>query len=255
VIDRRWLAGNTLPETALSLSIVLMIFFGAIQFALTGYQQAESDGAAFVAAHAASLDPNNTAQASRGASHASAIFPHLPVANIVVTPGQSGVGPNQAGEVVGSVSRFTNALFAGFSKNGGAALHSHVIEPVVATYTGDRALTLSVANTTLKNCLTSNPATTSYCDAIYLAQLDSANKMNPYDQFDCHLQAYAALANGTAGSGTTRGATPWPENYQPTTGGSINAPAVRKSGIYLTESGNLGTALLPIYNWKSSKPC
>jgi hypothetical protein len=245
MIARRHLAGNTLPETALSLSIVMLVFFGAIQYALTGYEQAESDGAAFVAAHAASLDPNNAVQASRGASHARGVFPHLPVANVVVTPGQPGIGPNLAGEVVGSASRFTSALFA---------LRSHVIEPVIGTYPGANSLTLSVSNSTLKNCLTSNPATPS-CGAIYLAQLDSANKWNPYDQFDCHLQAYAALANGTAGSGTTVGSTPWPQTYKPGTSGSINDPAVRQNGIYLTNSGKLGSALKPIYDWRSNKPC
>jgi len=171
-----------------------------------------------------------------------------------VTPGQAGTGPNLGGDVVAYASRMTSALYVGLPYAGHFSLRSHVIEPVVGTFPGANALTLTVNDPPLKNCLTTNAATPT-CGATYLAQFDPANKANPFDQFDCHLKIYAALANGTSGSGTTRGSTPWPENYQPTTGGSINDPNVRRTGIYLTTGGRLGTALAPMYGWTAAKPC
>ena len=77
--------GNALPETALIISTVLLIFFGTVKLALTSYEQAETYGAPVIAAHTASLATDSTNQ-SRGESRARGIFTHVPSNQIAVTP-------------------------------------------------------------------------------------------------------------------------------------------------------------------------
>jgi hypothetical protein len=250
-VNNRLERAQAIPETAFTMGLVLLVFFGLVKLALVGYEQSEADGAAFVAAHAAAMTADNTQQVSRGELHAGDVFTRVPSGNISVVPGSPGSGPNGNGEVVGSSYRMTSGLFAGALGSGQFTLKSQVIEPVINSYTAGAGLT---ASATLQNCLTANPATPS-CGSMYLAQIDPSNRLNPYDQFDCHLAQYLPLANGTSGSGTTRGLTPWPEDYRPTTGGSINDPVVRATGIYLTTSGHLGLALAPMYAWTASSPC
>jgi hypothetical protein len=235
------------------MGLVLLVFLGLVKLSLIGYEQSEADGAAFVAAHAAAMTMDTTQEATRGQQHAQNIFSRVPAANIAVQAGTAGTGPNGTGEVVGSSYRMTSGLFAGALGSGAFKMKSSVVEPVTDTYSNGADLTIT--NSSFQNCVPTNPATLGGCNPMYLAQFDAANKSNPYDQFQCHLAVYAALANGTSGSGTVRGATPWPEDYRPTTGGSINDPAVRAKGIYLTTLGTLGTALAPMYAWTASQPC
>jgi hypothetical protein len=251
----RFSRGNAVPETALTMGLVLLLLLGLVKLTLVGYEQSEADGAAFVAARAASLTTDPSQQANRGETHAKDIFTRVPGNNIVVAPGSTG-GPNGTGEVVGSSYRLTSGLFSGSFGTGAFDLKSHFIEPVIGSGTNPPPLLITQSN--LVNCVSQNPATPS-CGAnglpSYMAQYDPSNKTNPYYQYACHLAAYLPLANGTPGSGTVPGATPWPEDYQPTTPGSINWPAVRNSGIYLNPNGTLGTALTTMYSWSSSKPC
>ncbi len=247
--------GNAVPETALTMGLVLLVLLGLVKLALVGYEQSEADGAAFVAARAASLTTDATQQAGRGKTHADAIFSRVPTSNINVTPGSTG-GPNGTGEVVGSAFRLTSGLFSGSFGTGAFDLKSHIVEPVIGT--GSNPPPLQISESNLQNCVSANPATPA-CGQnglqAYLPVYDPSNATNPYWQFDCHLKAFQALANGTPGTGTVPGSTPWPENYQPTTGGSINDPRVRATGVYLNIDGTLGTALAPIYAWSSSSPC
>ncbi len=247
--------GNAVPETALTMGLVLLLLLGLVKLTLVGYEQSEADGAAFVAARAASLTTNTASQATRGQSHAEGIFTHFPTSNIGVTPGGTG-GPNGNGEVVGSAFRLTSGLFGGSFGTGQFDLKSHIVEPVIGSSTLPAPLTITQSN--LLNCVPTNPATPGCSSAlglsIYLPKYDPTNA-NPYWQYACHLSAFQVLANGTPGSGTVGGAHPWPEDYQPTTEGSINWPAVRASGVYLNPNGTLGTALAPIYAWSSSSPC
>lgn len=70
-----------LPETAIVLSFVLMVMFGAMQIALYGFAQASADGAAFVAANAvadnSSHDPAILGSATFPGVKASAISTKL----------------------------------------------------------------------------------------------------------------------------------------------------------------------------------
>ncbi len=68
---------NVLPETALVLSLVLMLLYGSMQIALYGIGQVSADGAAFVAANAV-RNGSATAPALAGAS----VFPDIAQRNI-----------------------------------------------------------------------------------------------------------------------------------------------------------------------------
>jgi hypothetical protein len=229
------------------LSLVLLVFLGMIEIAMVGFVQAQADGAAFVAAHAAAMAPDAPTQSTRGAAHAGGIFSFVPSGNISVTPGTAG-GPNGTGEVVGNSFQLTSGLFSGSS----VTLRSHVVEPVVSAPYSPAAPNLTIVSALLPNCLNANPATPSCSQSLGLATYDPSNS-DPYHNYDCHATYYEALTNGT--NGTTVGATPWPEDYQPGTNGSINWPSVRASGIYLDASGNLGSALTPMYSWDTGAPC
>ncbi len=56
--------GTALVETALSVSVSLLIVLGAAQMALIGYTQLSADGAAFVAAHASAANPGGDSVAA-----------------------------------------------------------------------------------------------------------------------------------------------------------------------------------------------
>jgi len=236
---------NALPETALTLGMVMLVLLGLVRLAVIGYEQSEADGAAFVAAHAASLTQTTGQQKSRGQSHASRDFPGA--SNINITQGTG--GPNGSGYVVGSDSRAATALLGGLVN-----VQSNIVEPVIGTPPNTSADFSASAKP--PNCLSANPSTPS-CGGVYIAHYDPANASDPFDQYECHLAAYEQLTNGTPGSNTPLGKYPWPENYEPTTAGSINYPAVRSAGTWIgaAPKDTLGPAVKPIFNWTASNPC
>lgn len=77
----RYSRGAALVETALSVGLVLMLVLATAQMGMIGFTQITADGAAFIAAHAASADPNATPQAV-----AHSVFGNIAAANIVPTP-------------------------------------------------------------------------------------------------------------------------------------------------------------------------
>ncbi|HZO95174.1 MAG TPA: hypothetical protein VFB22_15620 [Candidatus Baltobacteraceae bacterium] len=52
--------GSALPETAVCIGVALTLLFGALEFALLGYDQVNADGAAWLAAHEAGLGLSTT---------------------------------------------------------------------------------------------------------------------------------------------------------------------------------------------------
>jgi len=92
---RRLARGAALPETALTLSLLLMVVIGGIRVAILGYEQVSVDGAAFFNAHetglkqtypgaAQQLDPNAATQNA---------FPRTATANATIAP-QTYAPPN-----------------------------------------------------------------------------------------------------------------------------------------------------------------
>ncbi|MEA2720569.1 MAG: hypothetical protein QOJ39_2433 [Candidatus Eremiobacteraeota bacterium] len=73
----KWTRGAALPETAVTLGITLTLLFGMFELGLIGWTQLSSDGAAFVAAHAAVLGNDPKAAAA-------APFPQVPGSAISV---------------------------------------------------------------------------------------------------------------------------------------------------------------------------
>lgn len=75
--------GAALPETALILSLSLILLFGASQMAIIGYTQASADGASFVGAHALAINPSASAP-----SVIQLIFPQFATSDIAA-PGSA----------------------------------------------------------------------------------------------------------------------------------------------------------------------
>lgn len=74
--------GNALPETALVVSLMLMITLAAIDLASIGYSQAQADGAAFVGAR--TLAVANSTSAPLADSAISGVFPKVQSNTVVV---------------------------------------------------------------------------------------------------------------------------------------------------------------------------
>lgn len=66
-------------ETAIVLSTVLLILYGTMQIAIWGYSQATTEGAAFVGAHAASVNSSGSASTDQtyGTTVANLAFPNV----------------------------------------------------------------------------------------------------------------------------------------------------------------------------------
>jgi len=239
--------GNALPETAVTISTVMLVFLGVIRLALIGYQQSEADGAAFVAAHAASLRASQSAQVTDGSAHAKIDFPRVAAS---ISPGSPGSGPYSNGVVAGRTDVFAQALFGPSLVD----LHSQVREPVVGAATTTTNDNIVFSKTTLINCTKNQNPATPACEDAYLARPDPKNTTDPYAMYTCHQQYYATLTSGT--NGTVVGSATWPPTWNPNNRGSINDPVVRAGGVHLNRDGTLGTVLRPIANFgKPGEPC
>lgn len=241
---------NALPETALTISTVLLVFLSLFRIALIGYEQSEADGASFVAAHAASLrDTSIVDQKTDGEDRAKRAFSRT---NPNVTPGTAlsgNAGPYDNGIATAVTNVAAQALFG----DSFVSLHSQVQEAVVGTQSKPTA-TSADAGTRLTNCdpAYGNPATP-ICTDPYLARPDP-NAKDPYQMYDCHAAYYGVLRGGH--NGATVGEHPLPGSYFSYTPGSINDPNVRNSGLFLTPTGTLGTLLAPIANFGTpNDPC
>jgi len=73
--------GAALVETAISISLVLMLVLGAAQMTLIGYNQISADGAAFIASHTAAADPS-----ASPADVAHGVFNNIAAAQVQATP-------------------------------------------------------------------------------------------------------------------------------------------------------------------------
>lgn len=81
---KRSTMGVALPETALMLSICLIVIFGAARMAIIGFTQAATDGGSFVAAHALAMNPSASAP-----SVIQSVFPQFATGDIGA-PGSTG---------------------------------------------------------------------------------------------------------------------------------------------------------------------
>jgi Flp pilus assembly protein TadG len=81
---RRGFKGGTLPETAIVMSVVLLVLFGAVQLAIIGYSQLMADGAAFVGARSVAENPQGTSSTDQANARSAVgnVFSHLPSGSV-----------------------------------------------------------------------------------------------------------------------------------------------------------------------------
>ncbi len=239
---------NALPETALAMSVVLLVTLGVIELGLIGYGQAQIDGASFVAAHeAAYQDPGN--QVWAGKTRATSTFTHLKSSQVQVYPGSSATHPDSVtGQPLAAAFLTGLGNFVGQGLN--ANLRSHAIEPGVGLIAEEPAASPLVVTAALQNCDTTSTGITYTTCPIQLANLDLralADNEDPLAQYKDHLAVYQQLATG--------GAYTWPimwgcRNYI----SSINSPQIRippdgDPSPWLNADGSLGTILSQIYDF------
>jgi hypothetical protein len=260
---------SALPETALVISVVLLVFLGVIQLAQVGYQQSESDAAAFVAAHEGSFGSTSGNQVKYGQGTAYGIFKDFPLKGIRVMPATSNT-PNPSGNLVAYANRAVSGGI--FFVNPGAkfALHSFFIEPIAAIrpYSATTS-SLQIVTANPPNCTTNNTATTSCPDMLaVMATPNPSSTTDPYYTYACHSLYYAVLSNSSGfypnsniyfapqtqdlfsqvpGSainyvlpdnaslaGLVNANQPWPKDFQPTAFDGVNNPSLRANGTWLT---------------------
>jgi hypothetical protein len=178
--------GSVLPETALMLSVALLIVLGSAQVAIIGYSQVSADGAAFVAAHARSV--NTSVNVTTAVATA---FPQLAPSSVTATPG---AGLLQQGVVTKSVGGFL--LLPGAASSyalTGADMEfapSATITPAPFSYG---------ASATLANyCPSSGGCVLPSTYSVYLSQfVDTSGNGNGWNgtfaEWRCHQQYYASL--------------------------------------------------------------
>jgi len=260
--------GGVMPETAISVSLILCLFLGIIKVTMAGYQQSQADAAAFIAAHAAAQKIPQSLQSSYGISKAESVFPHLTTGNISVATSAPSSGPNNNGYIVASTSLGVGGLFANQAFGASVfSLHAHIVEPVVAaTYVP--ASTIVVIGIP-PACTTHNVATPT-CGQLNLATPNPSNASDPFYGYACRAMYYAVLSSQTTFSDGTTAPTStnlmkagdpsylidasalslltdengkslgygnnhsWPSNYQSQSSDSVNSTKTRGAGQFLT---------------------
>ena len=187
--------GTALPETAIVLSLVLLLLLGTIQLTVIGFTQSTADGAAFVAAHTNSIGATTSA-----ASVAQSAFPI--------------VGTNVALSATSSTVQAVTSLTTGglLLVPGGASSYSIFggdVEPLFSGGSGGSQNFGFAVNATLPNyCDPGKPCTNLPSSrAIWLAQnacvvgngngnsgCSNGNGVGgAFAEWGCHLNGYQAM--------------------------------------------------------------
>jgi hypothetical protein len=234
--------GNALPETALTMSLVMLVFLGLIKLAFVGFEQSQVDGAAFVAAHAASI--SLTSPSAVGQTRAHADF-GIPAANITFASVETSP-PNWKGDYTAQTSLNAGGLFTNQAFGGSVfSLHSFAVEPIVQQAVTVPLVPATVANNAqLSNCVTNvgasalgSPRFVSSCAPITMPS-PAPSPSAPLEPFECRLAYYSTLTHylsaniGLGGTPTNDGSPsvdsviaqyPWTANLS-VPGGSANGP-------------------------------
>jgi hypothetical protein len=188
--------GSALPETALVMSAVLLIFLGLMRLAFVGYQQSQTDVVAFVAAHEGSFGSTAANQQTYGVQMGQKVYSgagHLPSGSVTVNTA-SGVLQNPGGNVVGYANQSAGWIHA-FGPSA-FTLHSFFIEPTASTPYSAVTSSFSVVSALPPNCTTHNTATPTCSDIkASFAAPNPSNTTDPYYAYACHSVYYAALSS------------------------------------------------------------
>lgn len=169
--------GAALVETALSVSLVLMLVLGTAQMALIGYNQISADGAAFIASHTAAADPS-----ASPAAVAHGVFNNVAASSVTASPA--------AGLVQYSVSKSVPgfSLIPGLSQSYTLGGGDTELAPSPPPATGP---SYSIGfNATLYNyCMPGNECGFPASHSMYLAQtlVPGGNGVNgQFSEWGCH---------------------------------------------------------------------
>ena len=236
--------GSAVVETALVMSIVLMVIFGALQLSLLAFTQTSQDGAAFVAARAYSQNPSAGAAPAEAAAHT--IFTHIPVAAFVVTPAAGQVSVTIAGTARGLPVPGTPASFG---------LSSIASEPF-----GTASGSAFGVTATLSNYYTTpgdNNATPGLLQprSIRIAQtFGTGNGANGrFAEWYCRQAVYAALSIPTTTAGAGQNCQQEGQHTGNCNGGNGNGHG--NSGGSFFDPMQAASALHQIYSWDTGATC
>lgn len=202
---KAFLRGSAMPETAMAISAVLLIFLGLIKLADVGYQQSETDAAAFVAAHEGSFGSTalnvhsygtGIAQQVFSVSGGSTRFPGTPIGGVTVIQGTTSL-LNPLGDVMGSAYHSSGGLMLNQAFGGNFFnLHSFVVEPLAGVPFNAANVSVTITKANPPNCTTNNTATPT-CPLNVLATPNPSNTNDPFYAYACRALYYAALSNSS----------------------------------------------------------
>jgi len=202
---RMCLRGSAMPETALVISAVLIVFLGMIKLADVGYQQSETDAAAFVAAHEGSFASTKPREQTYGTSMAQQVFS---VGGSTRFPGNATAGVNAIGATSGQVNPGGDLMGSAYHTSGGLGigqafggniflLHSFIIEPAAGPPTYHSTdVSLNITNAQPPNCTANNTATP-VCPNMALATPNPSNTTDPYYTYACRALYFSALSESS----------------------------------------------------------
>ncbi|HET7815142.1 MAG TPA: TadE family protein [Candidatus Baltobacteraceae bacterium] len=219
----RFSRGAALVETALSVSLVLMLVLGTAQMALIGYNQISADGAAFIASHTAAADPSASPDAV-----AHSVFNNIPASAVTPSPA-SGMAQYSVSKSIPGFS-----LIPGLSQQytiGGGDTELAPSPPPTSGPVYAISFNATLYNYCMPSAVCSFPQTYS----MYLAQklLPYGNGVNgEFQEWGCHAGYFDNLAKDFPSS----------------------MPLSITSGSALDPS-SAGSDENTVYSWDSGTPC
>lgn len=231
--------GAAMIETAIVLSMVLVIILGAMQLAMAGYYQATSEGAAFIGAHAASINSNGqAADQTYGYSVAQKGFPGLPASKFTLTNPQTNFIQVIVDQNAGGLM-----LVPGANKN--IRTVAGDIEPILANIlpnTGSTNSGFAVQASLVNYCVFQNANRTN-CSSrtIYLAQFDNIDgngngKNGQFAEWNCRPTYFEPYGGGYFPTVYPATAGVWKSIYDP---GSTNfGNGYQEANLYSFDTSN-----------------
>lgn len=234
--------GTAMVETAIVLSTVLLILFGTMQIAIWGYSQATTEGAAFIGAHAASINSSGTQSTDQtyGLSVANLAFPKVGSSQFVLT--YPTAQPNAIQAIVTN-DAVAGLFFVPHTKTN-VEVRGGDIEPILSnnSNTGTTSGGVGVQAIMTNYCFfqTKGKTTTSPCQSrsIYIAQYDDIygkgnGKNGQFAEWNCRPGLFPTWG-GNGGNGPAFPTT-YP-TYGTTTGGGPNSIYDPSSGTFFESS-------------------
>jgi hypothetical protein len=179
--------GAALPETAITISLALLLVLGAGQMAIIGYTQVSADGAAFIAAHAQSEDPS-----ANGVTYATSVFSNFSSSNFAAPTAAPSMVPYT---VTKSIAGF--AMMPGLASSYSVTGKDVEYRPAGSGAT-PAPFEFSIPAEYLKNyCNPTVACSLPSNHTIYLAQgvnNGNGNGVNgTFSEWQCHQQYYAKV--------------------------------------------------------------